>query len=432
MKKNARGRWSQYQILSINEIVKPYLLKTVLYNKHSFFQNSHRHLSFRPCYGQHEIKISEVIGVEEQYKVQDGNTTTLFCGKTEVFHYLNQVCKPNHFYILQDTDFLYSINGQMTELFVTVQRDLHSLWHVTDIFDKNGLPNHKIMKVTRRKIYEVAIETASCLVEDEPECPTVVLDMGLINEQLWINDIELHFSKSKWSQYQILSSIKNLSSYLPKTQLATPNTFYRFIKKYKQVMLKPCAGQWGIGVVQVSMLKGDVFEVHNESTIMIINGKQELINFLQTHYLSKESYIVQKRVKLATIGDSVFDARVMVQREDSDSEWEITTKVAKIAAKNFIITNVAKSILLLEEALEKSTIKKRVKKSLKKIDKACMIGALCIGNYYLDVTRIGFDVGIGKGGNIWILEANLVPDVNLFKRLEDKSIYEKIIKKKKR
>lgn len=426
-----RGRWSQYQILSSNEIIKPFLLKTELFNEHSFYKNLNSHLTYRPCFGQSEINICMIDGSKDQYNIIEvnKNVTITLSGKTEVFNYLNGVCQTEQSYILQDTDFLYTKNNQVVELMVTVQRDLNFIWQIRDILDKKCLTDSKIIKSTLEKIYEISIETASSLADDEPEYSTVVVEIGLLVEDLWIRDIKLHSSKSKWSQYQILSLIDELSTHLPNTQLATHHTFLRFILKYKQIMLKPCLGQWGIGIVQVSLLKDDVFEVHNEIIKILIKGKEEIINYLQTHYLSKETYIVQERIRLATIDDSVFDARVMVQREDRNSEWEITAKVAKIAAKKFIVTNVARSILLLEEALGKSSIKI---KPLSKIDKVCMICAQNLGKYYLNVTRIGIDIGIDILGNIWVLEANLVPDVSLFKRLQDKSIYQKIKNKRKK
>lgn len=424
-----KGRWSIYQILLNNKKIEPYLLKTELFNKHSFYQNLSNQVTFRSCFNRTEINIIKVFDGLEQYKVEDGDQTTFLNGKAEVFHFLNKVCKTGQFYVLQDTDFLYTKKNQV-ELLVTVNRDLHSCWQVSDILDKKRLLDCELGKDTVKIIHEIAIESALCLEESEPKCSTMVLDIGLLDEHLWIRDIELHFRKSKWTQYQILSSIDKISVHLPKTQLATSNTFFDFIHKYKQVILKPCLGQYGIGVVQVSWIKDDIFEVHNERKILSFSSRKEIIDYLQSQYFLKMSYLVQQRVSLPTIDDCLFDSRVMVQREDNNGEWEITAKVAKVAAQNFIVSNVAKSILPLEEALEKSSISKE--ELLPMIDKICMTTTLYLGEYYPDITSIGIDIGIDVRERIWIFEANLVPDVFLFKRLEDKGIYEKIIKKKKR
>ncbi|MBS2967846.1 YheC/YheD family protein [Metabacillus sp. KIGAM252] len=430
MSKIPRGRWSQYQTLQANENINSYLLKTDLFMEDSFLKNLQHHLTIRPCFGREEIRVSKIAGREDQFKVIDvfGRTESTLSGKKEVYHHLNDLCKTDQFYILQDTDLLRTKDAPIFELLVTVHRDLRFIWQVTDIIEKNGLTNRRQMKSILKMVNDAAIEAALCLVGDEADCSTIIIEFGLLLDKLWIQDIELHFSKSKWSQYQLLSFNDDLSRFLPHTQLATPNTFFSFIKKYRQVMLKPCNGQWGIGVIKVSLKKGGIFEVHSERKKVELKGQQEITDYLQTHYFSKDRYIIQNRIKLGTIDDCIFDARVMVQREDSNSTWEITAKVAKIATKDFIVTNVAKSILLLEEALGNSSNNKRkIKKLLSKIDRICKIGALYLGDYYQDVTCIGMDIGIDHRGRIWIFETNLVPDITLFKRLQDRSIYEKII-----
>lgn len=39
---------------------------------------------------------------------------------------------------------------------------------------------------------------------------------------------------------------------------------------------------------------------------------------------------------------------------------------------------------------------------------------------------IGFDMGIDQEGEIWIIEANLTPNIAMFNKVEDKSAYELI------
>jgi len=426
-----RGRWSHYQILNENKKINPYVVHTELFNEHSFHQNLHQHLVIRPCFGSDEISVFLMEGDKKQYKVQNGSFSTTFTNKTDVFHYLDNACTKERYYILQDLSFLNNRNEETVELFVTMHRDQFFNWSVTEVLEKKDMLKQKDIDFIKQKLYDPAIQIVLCLEKHYSKCSTIVLDIGLLKEKWYIRDIILHFSKSKWSQYQILSLVDELAAYLPHTQLATTHTLLHFIQEYKQVMLKPCLGQWGIGIVQVSWVQGDVFEVHNEQKKRIIEGRIDLLDYLQTRYLSQKSYIVQEKIHLAMIEDCIFDARVMVQRENTSNEWEVTAKAAKIATKEYIVTNVAKSIILLEDALQKSIIIRDHPKILSKINEICMIGALTLGDSYLDITTIGMDIGIDKNGDIWIFETNLVPDVSLFKMLEDQSIYEKIIKKKK-
>ncbi|MEK4229210.1 YheC/YheD family protein [Solibacillus sp. FSL H8-0538] len=426
-----RGRWSQYQILNANEKTKPYVVHTELFNEQSFYQNLNQQLVIRPCFGSKEIHVFLIPGEKEKYKIQNESFSMIFNNKSDVYNYLENICTTEKYYILQDFSFLNNRNEEAVELFVTMHRDQFFNWSVTAVLEKNGFLKQKEIDFIIQKLDDSAIQTVLCLEKHYPECPTIVLDIGILKEEWYIRDIFLHFSKSKWSQYQVLSFVDELAAYLPHTQLATTHTILHFIQEHKQVMLKPCLGQWGIGIVQVSWLQGDVFEVHNERKKRLIEGRASLIDYLQTHYLSQKSYLVQERIPLATIEDCIFDARVMVQRENRGSNWEVTAKVAKISSKKYIVTNVATSIILLEEALQKSKINSDPQKLLSKLNEICMIGALYLGNCYLDITRIGMDIGIDKKGDIWIFETNLVPDVSLFKRLQDQSIYEKIIKKNK-
>lgn len=423
-----RGKWSQYQLLCTNHHVKPYLLKTELFNEHSFYRNLHQHLSFKPCFGQLDITISKVFGSEDQYKIIEGDclVQTTVVGKAEVWRYLNEMSEADQFYILQDTNFLYTKNNHVQKFMVTVQRDIHSNWHVSTIL-KNNVIEDRILKNMERDIIELANQTAGILTMNESECSTVVLDIRKLDTRLWIHDFDLHHSKSKWSQYQLLSSVDELMPYIPKTEIATIHTFFDFIQTYKQILLKPCLGQWGIGVAQVTKLKEGLFEIHIEKTKRLIEGEKTIIDYIQTHYLSKESYIIQKRVDLPLIDACIFDSRVMVQRENLDSKWEITAKVAKIATSNYIVSNVAKSVIPLEEALQQSTLRYKSKKIQFTIDKVCLMCAHLLGAHHVGIRNIGIDIGFDKHGHIWLFETNLVPDFSLFKRLKDKSIYKKIV-----
>ncbi|WP_026694591.1 YheC/YheD family protein [Peribacillus kribbensis] len=429
MSKQIRGRWRQYQKLYSIEAIRPFLLKTELFDEKTFYRNLPSHLTFKPCYGQREIIISKLDYYDEKYNIVDNSVTTTVSGKADVLDYLTGVCKEGQYYLLQDTEFLYKREGEMVELLATVQRDLNSVWQVTDILEEQGNLKNRITGFSRKKIAEIAIETAISIAGDDPACFTVLVELGLLDQHLWIKDIELHTPKSKWSQHQILSSVNELPPFLPHTELATPDTIFHFLMKYQEIMLKPCLGQWGIGIVKISWQKADSFELHHERGKLRFKGVQEMINYLEANFLSKQRYIVQERIDLAKIDDSVIDVRVMVQRNHSGNEWEITAKAVKVAFKDYVVTNAAKTIMSLEEALESSTIKSIKESSLLTMDKVCTICSDVLGKHYLNVTDIGIDIGIDNRGNFWIFETNLVPDISLFLRLEDKSVYKNVVKK---
>jgi len=255
----------------------------------------------------------------------------------------------------------------------------------------------------------------------------IVLEIGILRDKMWLQDISLHFAKSKWSQFQILNSSKGIAPFLPPTQLAIPHVCMEFLEKYNDIILKPCHGQWGLGVVKVSKIDQEGFQIHQEQEKIFFTSKEELLNYLQTQFFSNDTYIIQKYIPLAEVDHSIFDIRVMVQRSDLGAEWEISAKVVKIASKNFIVTNVAKSLLLLEEALLISSLPtSSIQDITPKVDEVCLLTAKHLTEYYHDIMVIGMDVGLDFKGGVWIIETNFVPDISLFRRLRDKSIYEKI------
>lgn len=434
MARNIRGRWSQYQILRSNENLTPHLFQTELLEEETLYQYLQDHLTIRPCFGQSEIMVSKTEDNVEKYVVTMPNQVAKYCStKSEAFQYLQTICKKEKFYILQDTSPLYITNELRREFLVTVQRDLNNCWKVVGILSKYDASKARKTILNEAKIQEVAIEVASYLVNNADSYTTVVIEITTSNENLWLCDINVHYPKSKWSQYQILSKIQSLSPLLPKTELATPASFLLFMKEFKEIMIKPCHGQWGMGIVQVSLTTDGTFDVHYGRNKLTIVNVEEMIHYLQINCFSKDQCIVQERINIATIDECPFDTRILALREDSLSNWDIAAKITKIAAKNYIVTNVAKSLIPVEEAFARANINiYTAKKIVMKMDEACLIGALHLGKYYRDVTRIGADMGIDKNGDLWMFEMNLVPDIGLFTRLKDKSIYKNILNKTKK
>jgi hypothetical protein len=146
------------------------------------------------------------------------------------------------------------------------------------------------------------------------------------------------------------------------------------------------------------------------------------------NYCWKKRYIVQQRIPLAKIDECPFDIRVMVQRKKNSPIWVVTGKLAKVAAKRFVITNYPQEILQLETAMLRSSFDKPTDDILSIIDQVCLQTAEHIGNYYKDFRLMGLDIGLDSDANVWIIEANLSPSLTPFKSLEDKTMYNNILR----
>jgi len=79
------------------------------------------------------------------------------------------------------------------------------------------------------------------------------------------------------------------------------------------------------------------------------------------------------------------DLRVMVQRRKS-SPWVVTGKLAQVAGKGYIITNIARSkgtVILVETAIQRSAVNKVSRRAiLAQIDKIALSGAEQLSSVY--------------------------------------------------
>jgi hypothetical protein len=165
--------------------------------------------------------------------------------------------------------------------------------------------------------------------------------------------------KNKWLRYSFMTEDVKLAPHMPETrQLLTAEALWEMIAHHGQVILKPVVGHRGFGVIQVSPLGNEGFEIHTENKKTTIRGFGETYAHIKG-MIGSRRYMVQQRVQLAEIHNRPFDMRVIVQRKKYSDSWRVTGKVAKVAGNGYIVTNITRSkgtLLSVETAIEKSSL----------------------------------------------------------------------------
>lgn len=233
----------------------------------------------------------------------------------------------------------------------------------------------------------------------------------------------------KWSKYQVMRKSKKLSAATPQTKRLAPQSLTQFLARYHAVIVKPSGGSGGAGVIQISRTgKGYVIQSGRRRTAH--RNRSDVLAALRRR-IRFSGYIIQRRIPLATVQGNPFDLRVMVQRPRRGG-WIITGKLAKVAGKGYIVTNVARSggkVLPVNTALRRSTIRSRSVASLNRsINQTALLAAKQLGHHYRSQRIVGLDMGICRQGKVWIIEANFRPAKSLFLKLKDKSMYRRILK----
>lgn len=238
---------------------------------------------------------------------------------------------------------------------------------------------------------------------------------------------------SKWTKYTLMRGSNKLRPHVPITKRFTENAFWNLLANYGDVILKPVDGCRGFGVFRVTRVGYDSYQIHHERNRLSINGAERLYGYLQRKFKSR-SYIVQRRIPLATINGRPFDMRVIVQRKSLSAPWQVTGKVAKVAGKGYIVTNITRSkgnVLPIKTALRRSSLQGHSPRILlSSIDKVALQSTEELGKskLYSYKTIFGYDMGFDQNGHIWIIEVNLDPMISHFYALKNKTMYYRILR----
>ncbi|MGD8190853.1 YheC/YheD family protein [Brevibacillus ginsengisoli] len=247
---------------------------------------------------------------------------------------------------------------------------------------------------------------------------------------------------SKWERYSILNEDMRIRSYLPETRLMSEQNLRDLLAVYESVILKPAAASGGVGVMIVSSLGNDHFEVQIKLEKQVIT-RDDLFSYLTKEIIKdfasfipikevmdvlSESYIIQHRIPLAQVDHRPFDIRVMVQRK-VDSPWVVTGKLAKLADSGYAITNVnlGAVILPVETVLQRSPSLQALPEQalLAELDHVALLATERLAQHF-QIRMVGYDLCLDNQGKVWIIEANFRPDDYIFLDLEDKTMYETI------
>lgn len=218
----------------------------------------------------------------------------------------------------------------------------------------------------------------------------------------------------------------SLSGALPRTSLFSRHSFLSFLSRYSKVIAKPASGSGGAGVIMIKQKKKNAYLVQRGAKRKTIRGKQSTYRYVRRKLGTR--YLIQKRISLAKVGERPFDVRVMVQKRNG-SDWKVTGMLAKVAGKGYIITNVKRSggyVLPLSTAIARANIPNSSSAVINRLRRIALLAARSLSSYYTAQRVFGFDMGIDAKGKVWIIEANLRPDITLFAKLRDKSMYHTI------
>lgn len=238
----------------------------------------------------------------------------------------------------------------------------------------------------------------------------------------------------KYTKHLILSEVEGLRGYLPNTDWFGKNNLKRFLRLYKVVYVKPSRGTGGRGIFKVEKKKENgkwIYSYHFKREEKTFPDFLTLYKALRKKIkrVNKENrnYLVQQGIHLLKQKDSLFDVRAFVQLNPETGQFECLGLMVRVGDPNKIVTNISNSgqpkafgEVFQTITSEEETI--RLKAELEQISTKM---AAVIKSQYTGIVQLGFDFGIDENLKPWLIEVNIKPKYNGFRKI-DMDLFEKI------
>lgn len=183
------------------------------------------------------------------------------------------------------------------------------------------------------------------------------------------------------------------------------------MNSYPDLILKPCRGSVGKGVMRLSRSSARrwtwSYLPSGARRWMSSTVDQDALPRALRARFAAMPYLVQERIPLAEMGGRPFDLRVTVQR-GWGGEWQVTGMFAKLAAPGGFVSNIARG----GEALSSSAVLEQVfdSRAAARIRMSVMGLSLSIArqleNSLPGLADIGLDIGITRDRRLYFIECN--------------------------
>lgn len=205
--------------------------------------------------------------------------------------------------------------------------------------------------------------------------------------------------------YELLKENKKLRPYLPQTLPFNKDQLNKCTDRWTSFFLKPNKGSVGMGIKKVTKLDSGEWELQYVSLgekVRQVMSKEAMISYLIDTLPRR--YHIQETIPLAKWNGSPFDIRISVQK-GSAGTWEVPGLVAKVAAKERFLTNVAQGgkcypLNIVLDPLEAQKVKDH-------IEEVAIQFAKYLDEKLPHLADLGFDFGIDQRGHPYFIEMNL-------------------------
>jgi len=230
------------------------------------------------------------------------------------------------------------------------------------------------------------------------------------------------FNEKFLDKSEVFDALKKdaaLQKYLPESH-SRPN--YAMLKsmcsKYNTVFLKPVRGSLGKGIIRISRVGTENWQV---SFATVGGTKKQSYASLAKLYsalagkMKTVRYLIQQGLQLIENGGRPIDYRALTQKNVA-GKWTITSIVARTAGSQHFVSNLARggTLSTVKDSVAKSNLPVQFRVNASpRLSKAALDIARGVDTLIpAHFGELGIDLALDTSGRVWLLEVNSKPSKN--------------------
>lgn len=212
---------------------------------------------------------------------------------------------------------------------------------------------------------------------------------------------------SKWIKSSVMSANPYIARHLPMMRRYSVSNLRAMLSSYSMVVLKPIRGGGGIGVMKATSSAGGYALTYMARTTYF-SSFSGLAASIQKRK-GRRAYLIQRGIRLATIGGRPIDYRVKYVKENG--RWIYRAMVGRLARRGLFVTNLCRGgrMMTAAEGIRRSLSARLVGRKKSEMRSLTRISTGLLENRFPGIGQLGYDYAIDKNGHIWILEVNTRP-----------------------
>lgn len=231
---------------------------------------------------------------------------------------------------------------------------------------------------------------------------------------LLLQGIQVYNVRNRYRKDHIHDMLRQeplLREHLPHAVRATPESLADMMEQYDDLIIKPCSGSIGHGIIRIFKQDGH-WKLTRETrasrkgwaTFRLTKGQLPSAILRRTF---RYAHLIEERIPLIRYEGRPVDLRVSVQR-GMDGLWGVTGLFAKAAPSHTFVTNIAQGgkVMRLAEVFGSDMNSFDLAQLESRIRMVSLRIAKTLAASLPHLADLGLDLGIARGGQIYFIECN--------------------------